>query len=92
MYLAYPFQIGQLINCVLNLNEEGQIATTQKKIAKVVRYFGIIMAIFYFMLGLTVAFYPLFKNIELSTRYGISLLLILYGCYRFYRIFNTTKS
>ncbi len=61
------------------------------KIARLLRSFGVIMAIFYFVMGLTFVILPLFDNIPPLNRYGISILLMVYGCYRLYRFFKPSK-
>lgn len=63
------------------------------KIARLLSSFGVIMAIFYFVMGVTFIVFPLFDSIPSINRYSISVLLILYGCFRLYRFFkqnNTT--
>jgi putative Mn2+ efflux pump MntP len=61
------------------------------KIARLLRSFGVIMAIFYFVMGLTFVSLPLFDSIPSLNRYGISILLMVYGCYRLYRFFKPSK-
>lgn len=61
------------------------------KIARLLRSFGVIMAIFYFVMGLTFVVLPLFDSIPPLNRYGISILLMVYGCYRLYRFFKPSR-
>jgi len=49
-------------------------------------YFGIIMAVFYVILGIAFLFFPIIENLSGSMKTGISALLIIYGLFRFYRI------
>jgi hypothetical protein len=62
------------------------------KIARLLRSFGVIMAIFYFVMGLTFVILPLFDTIPPLNRYGISILLMVYGCYRLYRFYKPSKN
>lgn len=67
-------------------------AERDNKIARLLRSFGVIMAIFYFVMGLSFIVMPLFDGIPSLNRYGISTLLILYGCFRLYRFFKPSKN
>lgn len=66
-------------------------ADRENKIAWLLRSFGVIMAIFYFVMGMSFVILPLFNNIPPLNRYGISILLMVYGCYRLYRFFKPSK-
>jgi hypothetical protein len=74
----------------VNLNKTR--ADRDYKIARLLRSFGVIMAIFYFVMGLTFVILPLFDSIPPLNRYGISILLMVYGCYRLYRFFKPSKN
>lgn len=60
-------------------------ADRDKKIARLLRYFGVIMAIFYFVMGISFMVMPWFAYLG-QMRYVIGTLLIVYGCFRFYRL------
>lgn len=67
-------------------------AERDSKIARLLRSFGVIMAIFYFVMGLSFIVMPLFDNIPAINRYGISILLMIYGSFRLYRFFKPSKN
>jgi uncharacterized membrane protein HdeD (DUF308 family) len=67
------------------LNKEINSDKKHRKIAGLLKYFRLIMAIFYFVMGVSILFLPLFANISLSTRYALGLMLLGYGIFRFYR-------
>jgi|688.fasta_scaffold143956_3 hypothetical protein len=56
------------------------------------KYSGFIMAIFYFMAGLSFIVLPIYKSVDGLTRYIIATLLLLYGIFRFYRTYNSIKN
>jgi hypothetical protein len=58
----------------------------EEKVARFLKYFGVIMAIFYAMMGLAILYFPIIENLPNAMRYLVSLLFILYGIFRFYRI------
>jgi amino acid permease len=60
----------------------------ESKVAMMLKYFGIIMAIFYFTMGAGVLFLPLFGGIDTTIRYIFAAMLIIYGAFRLYRIFK----
>ena len=66
-------------------------AKRDTKIARLLTYFGVVMAIFYFVMGLTFWLMPQFDSIPSTTRYSVSGLLVVYGIYRLYRIVKTIK-
>jgi uncharacterized membrane protein HdeD (DUF308 family) len=61
-------------------------AERDNKIARLLRYFGVIMAIFYFVMGLSFMFLPLFSSLTNTTRYAVAILLVVYGIFRMYRL------
>lgn len=67
-------------------------AERDNKIARLLRSFGVIMAIFYFVMGLSFIVMPLFDGIPSLNKYSISILLMLYGCFRLYRFFKPSKN
>lgn len=67
------------------MNLEEIRADREKKIARSLTYFGVIMAIFYFVLGLSFMLMPLFEYLG-NMRYLLGTLLVAYGCFRFYRL------
>lgn len=73
------------------MNLEEIRAERDKKIARLLRYFGVIMAIFYFVMGLAFILLPWFDAIAPYTRYGTAVLLMAYGCFRFYRMLKSIK-
>ncbi|MES2779460.1 MAG: hypothetical protein V4651_06130 [Bacteroidota bacterium] len=58
----------------------------ESKVAMILKYFGVIMAIFYFMMAIAVAVLPLFADIDTSIRYIFAAMLFLYGAFRLYRL------
>jgi hypothetical protein len=50
------------------------------------------MAIFYFVMGLSFIVMPIFDGIPSLNRYGISILLIVYSCFRLYRFLKPSKN
>ncbi len=58
----------------------------EEKVARFLKYFGVIMAIFYVMMGVAILYFPIIENLPNTMRYLVSLLFILYGIFRFYRI------
>lgn len=60
----------------------------EDKVAMMLKYFGVIMAIFYFTMGAAVLFLPLFEGIDTTIRYIFAAMLIIYGAFRLYRIFR----
>lgn len=66
-------------------------AERDNKIARLLRYFGVIMAIFYFVMGLAFVLLPWFGAVAPATRYSIAVLLMAYGCFRFYRMLKSIK-
>lgn len=59
-----------------------------EKVAMILKYFGVIMAIFYFIMGAAVLILPLFSGIESSIRYIFAAMLFIYAAFRVYRIFK----
>lgn len=59
-------------------------AERNHKIARLLRYFGVTMAIFYFVMGLGFMLLPWFAYLE-EMKYVTGFVLIVYGCFRFYR-------
>ncbi len=68
------------------MNLEEIRAERDNKIARLLRYFGVIMAIFYFVMGLAFVFLPWFGDLTTTMRYSIAVLLMVYGLFRTYRI------
>lgn len=60
----------------------------EQKVAMILKYFGVIMAIFYFTMGAAVLFLPLFEGIDTTIRYIFAAMLLVYGAFRLYRIFK----
>lgn len=60
----------------------------EQKVAMILKYFGVIMAIFYFTMGAGVLFLPLFESIDPTIRYIFAAMLLIYGAFRLYRIFK----
>ncbi|MES2689881.1 MAG: hypothetical protein V4658_05725 [Bacteroidota bacterium] len=60
-------------------------ADRDKKIARSLRYFGVIMAIFYFVMGISFMVMPLFAYLG-QVKYLVGALLICYSGFRFYRL------
>jgi hypothetical protein len=58
----------------------------ETKVAMILKYFGVIMAIFYFTMGAAVLFLPLFNGIDTTIRYIFAAMLVIYGAFRLYRI------
>jgi hypothetical protein len=58
----------------------------ETKVAMITKYFGVVMAIFYFTLGAAVLFLPQFASIDTTIRYIFAAMLIIYGAFRIYRI------
>jgi len=67
-------------------------AERDTKIARLLRYFGVIMAIFYFVMGLAFMLLPIFNTLDSTTRYVVSTMLIVYGSFRLYRIVKAFKT
>jgi hypothetical protein len=59
----------------------------ESKVAMMLKYFGIIMAIFYFTMGAAVLILPFFESIDTTTRYIFAAMLFIYGAFRLYRLF-----
>lgn len=66
-------------------------ADRDKKIAKLLGYFGVIMAIFYFVMGLAFLVLPQFVAYAGEIRYAVAPLLIVYGCFRVYRLIKAKQ-
>jgi hypothetical protein len=60
----------------------------EDKVAMMLKYFGVIMAIFYFTMGVGVLILPFFSTIPAYTRYIFAAMLFIYGAFRLYRIFK----
>jgi hypothetical protein len=60
----------------------------EEKVAMILKYFGVIMAIFYFTMAGAVVFLPVFTSIDTQLRYIFAGMLFLYGALRLYRIFK----
>jgi hypothetical protein len=73
------------------LTNESIRERNDKKIATVVRYFNIIMAIFYLTAAAVILALPEVFTIDSTTRYGVSAIFAVYGLYRFYRIINKDR-
>jgi uncharacterized membrane protein HdeD (DUF308 family) len=69
----------------VQLDREEQIEERNKKVAKFLRYFGVIMAIFYLVAGIAILNFPIIDALPDTMRYLVSGLFILYGIFRFYR-------
>jgi hypothetical protein len=54
----------------------------ESKVAMILKYFGVIMAIFYFTMGAAVLFLPMFASIDTTIRYIFAAMLLLYGAFR----------
>lgn len=67
---------------------EKQNQDRNTKVAMILKYAGVIMAIFYLLLGIGVMALPLFKAIEPTFRYIFAAMLLSYGAFRAYRIFR----
>jgi Kef-type K+ transport system membrane component KefB len=65
-------------------------AERHNKIAMLLRYFGAIMAIFYFVMGLGFMVLPWFAQLE-EIRYAVGVMLILYSIFRTYRLIKNLK-
>ncbi len=61
-------------------------AERDTKIARLLRYFGVIMAIFYFVIGIAFLWLPQFVAFAGEMRFIIAPLLLIYGCFRVYRL------
>ena len=61
----------------------------EEKVAMILKYFGVIMAIFYFIMGTALCVMPLFDGLETTIRYCFAAMLIVYGAFRLYRILTT---
>jgi len=68
------------------LDRDEIIEKRNQKVAIYLKYFGVVMAIFYIVLGTAFLFFPLIENTTPTIRYMVSVLLMLYGLFRFYRI------
>jgi hypothetical protein len=62
-------------------------AERDNKVAMILNYFSVIMAIFYFVAGLGFLFFPWFTMVGSPTREIVATLLMLYGIIRGYRIY-----
>jgi hypothetical protein len=62
-----------------------------KKIATVVKYFNIIMAIFYLTAAAILLFMGELFSLDSNTRYIIGAIFGIYGFFRFYRIIKTQQ-
>jgi hypothetical protein len=67
---------------------EKQNQDRNTKVAMILKYAGVIMAIFYLVLGIGVLVLPMFKAIEPTFRYIFAAMLFTYGAFRAYRIFR----
>jgi hypothetical protein len=56
------------------------------KVAMILKYFGIIMAIFYFIMGAGVLVLPVFESLSTYYRYIFAAMFFTYGAFRLYRI------
>lgn len=59
-----------------------------EKVAMILKYFGVIMAIFYFTMGAAVLLLPFFAALDNTIRYIFAAMLLIYGVFRLYRIFK----
>lgn len=73
------------------VNTEGIREERNKKVAGLMKYFGISMSLFYIMISVLVSFTGLFEGIHATTKYLFSAMLFIYGCFRFYRVFAQPK-
>jgi uncharacterized membrane protein HdeD (DUF308 family) len=55
------------------------------QIAMMLKYFGFIMAIFYFVMGIGILVLPYFDTVTDSARYLVAAMLLAYGIIRFIR-------
>lgn len=67
-------------------------AERDDKIAKLLRFFGVIMAIFYVVMGLVFLYFPWFGNLPTYTRIAVAILLLTYGVFRFVRLIKQLKT
>ncbi len=74
------------------MNLENTRAKRNKQIAIVLKYFGVIMAIFYIVMGTAFLVFPPFVNYAGDIRYAVASLLFLYGCFRVYRLIRFIKT
>lgn len=51
----------------------------------IIKYFGLIMAIFYFVMGIGILVLPYFDSVTNSARYLVAAMLVVYGIIRFIR-------
>lgn len=69
----------------MSLDRETIRTQRNEKVARYLKYFGVIMAIFYFTLGLSFVFFPFIEGLSVTMRYAVCTLFILYGIFRLYR-------
>jgi len=74
------------------LDREELSIKRHQKIAGLLKYFRLIMAIFYLVMGISIAFLPLFADISSTTRYVFGVMLICYGIFRFYRQLKSNEN
>ncbi|MCU0442326.1 MAG: hypothetical protein MUE96_08005 [Bacteroidia bacterium] len=67
---------------------EKQNQDRNTKVAMILKYAGVIMAIFYLVMGIAVLTLPMFTPIEPTYRYIFAGMLLTYGAFRAYRIFR----
>jgi len=67
------------------LDREEIYEQRNEKLAKFMKYFGLVMAVFYVMLGLLFIYFPIIEGITNTIKYFLSTMLIVYGAFRFYR-------
>jgi hypothetical protein len=58
------------------------------QVATMLKYFGFIMAIFYFVMGIGILILPFFEQVSDMARYITAGMLLVYGTIRFIRKLN----
>ncbi len=66
----------------INNSEESK----QERVNGIMKYFHVAMGILYMILGVVFYFYPFIEGAEKWVTIGISLLLIIYGLIRLWRV------
>ncbi|MES2558945.1 MAG: hypothetical protein V4590_04355 [Bacteroidota bacterium] len=61
----------------------------ESKVAMILKYFGVIMAIFYFTMAVAIVIMPMFASIDTTIRYIFAAMLFLYGAFRLYRLIKS---
>lgn len=67
------------------LDREEIIERRDKKVAGYLHYFGIIMAIFYFIIGIVFFVMHVMENLSQNMHYFVGTAFVCYGIFRFYR-------